>query len=116
MAYNYGSRILNNAVSALHTQQAVIATTGNNIANVDTEGYTRRVVRITNRNEDNSAALRIGNGVEVGEIQRYSDEFIEGKLRDTLAAKERGAVEDEFVSKIESLFERLSADKLFIQF
>ena len=105
MAYNYGSRILNNAVSALHTQQAVIATTGNNIANVDTEGYTRRVVRITNRNEDNSAALRIGNGVEVGEVQRYSDEFIEGKLRDTLAAKERGAVEDEFVSKIESLFD-----------
>lgn len=105
MAYNYGSRILNNAVSALHTQQAVIATTGNNIANVDTEGYTRRVVRITNRPEENSAALRIGNGVDVGEIQRYADEFLEGKLRSALSDKEKCATIDEFVSRVESLFD-----------
>lgn len=105
MAYNYGSRILNNAVSGLHAQQGVIATTGNNIANVDTEGYTRRVARITNRTEENSASLRIGNGVEIGEIQRYSDAYIEGKLRDALAFKEKGATEDEFVSRIESLFD-----------
>ncbi len=104
MAYNYGSRILNNAISALHTQQAVIATTGNNIANVDTDGYTRRVVQIQNRSEEMSSALRIGNGVEVGEIQRYSDEFIEAKLRDAISQNEQASIEDDFVSQIEKLF------------
>ncbi len=104
MAYNYGSKILNNAISALHVQQAVIANTGNNIANVDTEGYTRRVVQIQNQAEDNSAGLRIGNGVEVGEIQRYSDEFIEGKLRNAISGNEQASVEDDLVSQIEKLF------------
>lgn len=104
MAFNYGSRILNNAVSALHTQQAIIATTGNNIANVDTEGYTRRVARVTNRVEDMSASLRIGNGVEIGEIQRYSDSFIENKLRETIGNKESANIEDEFIANVESLF------------
>ena len=45
MAFGVNS-VLSMGVGALFASQASIQTTGNNISNVNTEGYTRRGVRL----------------------------------------------------------------------
>jgi flagellar hook-associated protein 1 FlgK len=49
------SSIMNTTLSALQTQQAAIAMTGNNIANVNTDGYTRQTVVISTSSSGTAA-------------------------------------------------------------
>ena len=59
------------ALSGLATAQTGLRATANNITNVNTEGYDRRVV------EQQSRLLGgVGVGVEVAEIKRVVDDFL----------------------------------------
>jgi flagellar hook-associated protein 1 FlgK len=78
---NFGAKILNNSVSALAAQQAVIATTANNIANVNTPGYVRRQAQLETRPGSISTGIDVGNGVQVGDVSRISDQFLESLVR-----------------------------------
>ena len=51
--------------SALTSMQRAIATTGHNIANVNTEGYSRQEVHFGTRNPERVGLVEIGTGVEV---------------------------------------------------
>jgi flagellar hook-associated protein 1 FlgK len=102
---NFGAKILNNATGSLAAQQAVIASIGNNIANVNTPGYARRVVDLQTRvSHASPGTLNIGNGVNIGDIQRVADSFIENILRDATSNKGQSEVELEFMKRIEGLF------------
>ena len=61
--------------SALTSMQRAIATTGHNIANVNTEGYSRQEVSLSTRNPERVGAVEIGTGVEVSRIKRAHDQF-----------------------------------------
>jgi len=114
MGNNYSSKILNNAVRALSVQQAVIATTGNNIANVNTPGYTRRVVELqTEISRGGVSGLEIGNGVAIGTVVRQVDEYLQKLVRDSNGDKGSAEVQRDFLSRIESMFS-LSGDGLTI--
>lgn len=105
MAVNFGAKILNNALSAIRAQQAVIAATSSNIANVNTPGYSRRTIQLeTNVERGAGAGLNVGNGVSIGGLTRLADEFLETALRDAGGEKARTAVEDDFTQRINSLF------------
>ena len=72
--------IYNTAVTALQSAQVAIATTGHNIANVNTPGY-RRQETIMSTN----VAIRVGNGfvgqgVNVGTVSRVYNEFLERQV------------------------------------
>jgi flagellar hook-associated protein 1 FlgK len=56
--------------------QRAIATTGHNIANVNTEGYSRQEVRFGTRNPERVGLVEIGTGVEVTSIRRAHDRFL----------------------------------------
>lgn len=101
---NFTSKIFGSSLSALSAQQAKIANAAHNIANVNTEGYTRRSVELRNRGAGTVAGLGIGNGVDIGEIVRYSDKFLEKIKREASSEYERYEVEDEFLSRVENLF------------
>ena len=102
---NFSAKILNNAVAGMRAQQAVIANTGNNIANVSTPGYARRTVELQTRASGSASAfIDVGNGVEVGAIRRLSDAFIEKALRETGSDKFSYSVQKEFLSRLEPLF------------
>ena len=102
---NFGAKILNNAIGALSAQQAAIATIGNNIANVNTPGYARRVVDLQTRVTNGQAgSFNIGNGVQIGDIQRVADTFIDKVLRESKTAQGGSNIELEFMKRIEGLF------------
>lgn len=85
---NFGAKILGNAISGLQAQQAQLANASNNIANVNTQGYSRRTVQLENRaGSTTSGAINIGDGVNISSILRISDSFLETAVGRELRGK-----------------------------
>ena len=103
---NYSAKILNNSVRSLNAQQAIIANTSNNIANVNTPGYSRRVVTLENAVDrgTGSAGLQIGSGVQVSGVQRIADDFINKLLQSQTSKQSSSELQNSFVSRVEQLF------------
>lgn len=68
--------VLNTAKVGLLSQQLAIEVTGQNIANVQTEGYSRQEVNFEASNPRNFSLGQIGTGVRVAGIERSHDEFL----------------------------------------
>jgi len=56
--------ILNIATSGLLAYQKALSTTGHNIANVNTEGYSRQIVTLESRSPVSDSGGFIGTGVQ----------------------------------------------------
>jgi len=73
--------IMDASLSALFAAQAGMATTGHNIANSSTPGYSRQDVTFAARRPDILPYGALGRGVEVQGIRRIQDEFLLNNLR-----------------------------------
>ena len=62
--------------SGLNTAQVGINTTGQNVANAETDGYSRKRVIQSAATPLETAPGNIGNGVEVQNIERVFDNFV----------------------------------------
>ncbi|HLR65660.1 flagellar hook-associated protein FlgK [Virgibacillus alimentarius] len=76
------------AKQALSTQRSALYTTGHNISNVNTEGYSRQRVHFETARPYPSAsrnrpqiAGQMGNGVEAGSIERIRNQFLDYQYR-----------------------------------
>ncbi|MEX1665393.1 flagellar hook-associated protein FlgK [Zhongshania arctica] len=78
--------MLGNALSGLVSYQRALATTSHNIANADTEGYSRQKVDFATRVPSQSGSLTIGSGVKVSSISRVYDAFTVDQLRTSQSA------------------------------
>ncbi|MES9873201.1 MAG: flagellar hook-associated protein FlgK [Candidatus Sedimenticola sp. 6PFRAG7] len=67
--------------SALLSYQRVLSTVGHNVANANTEGYSRQRVNLSTRTADRTPAGWIGNGVDAVSVQRFYDDFIATQMR-----------------------------------
>src|SRR4051812_10707563 len=79
---------LNTALRGVLAQQAAMDTTGHNISNLSTEGYTRQRAELTASTPWSNASARsqvtpgqMGTGVEVVRIERLRDQFIDVNVR-----------------------------------
>ncbi|WP_071393507.1 flagellar hook-associated protein FlgK [Bacillus tuaregi] len=79
---------LETARRAMAAQQAALMTTGHNIANANTPGYTRQRVNLQTSEPYPAASLnrpqipgQVGTGVMVGDVQRIRDSFVDMQLR-----------------------------------
>lgn len=77
--------ILGTALSGLTAFQRSLETTSNNIANANTDGYSRQRVELATRPEQFNGAGYMGNGVEVANITRSYDQFITNQVRTSAA-------------------------------
>ncbi len=68
-------------VSALTAYRQALDTTGHNIANVSSDGYSRQRVDFTAREPTYTGNGYIGNGVEASAIQRQYDTYIASQMR-----------------------------------
>lgn len=70
-------------VSALNANQASLVTTGHNIANADTDGYSRQqAIKETTLPQNNGSGF-IGTGVALTGVRRIYDEFLAKELQVT---------------------------------
>jgi flagellar hook-associated protein 1 FlgK len=76
------SGILSTAISGLQASQNALRTTGHNISNANTAGYSRQEVHyVTNPEQKMGAAGYMGTGVQTRSIERIVDEFVTAQLR-----------------------------------
>jgi flagellar hook-associated protein 1 len=78
--------ILGSAVSGLMAFQRSLDTTSHNIANVNTEGYSRQRVELGTMPAQFIGSGYVGNGVKIENIARSYDQFITNQLRSSASA------------------------------
>lgn len=72
---------LNAARTALEVNQKSIEVVGNNIANVNTEGYSRQKAITEAYPSMNHGGFFIGQGVKIGDISREHDVYLEQQIK-----------------------------------
>lgn len=95
---------LNTAKVALAAQQYGLNVAGHNIANVNTEGYSRQRIPLSAKDPVPYGGVILGNGVEVQQVERVSNAFVEErlvKLKSDLAAFEESS---SYISILEGYF------------
>ena len=95
--------VLNVATSGLLGMQKALSTTGHNIANVSTEGYSRQTVTFESREAGAGAGGFVGNGVRTATIERQYDAFLGKELRDNTSAANHFEAFSLMASKLDNL-------------
>ncbi len=90
---------LSTALSGLSVNQTALSVTSNNIANANTEGYSRKITNLETNIIDG-----VGAGVLVSGISRIVSEFLIRDLRDQTSVLGNFAVLDSFYSNIQNMF------------
>ncbi|MEK3696696.1 flagellar hook-associated protein FlgK [Paenibacillus sp. FSL R10-2199] len=100
---------------SLFTQTAALNTTGHNIANANTEGYTRQRVNMTASIPIEAYGLsnstvpgQLGTGVEFGSIDRIRETFLDTQYRGENSALGSWAIQSDTLDKLEAIFQEPS--------
>jgi flagellar hook-associated protein 1 FlgK len=96
--------ILNIGKLALFAQQRAISVTSQNIANVNTPGYSRQEAVLETTIPANDRPGQIGTGVQVGEIRRLVNRFVENQLTSEQSNVGRFDIERSILSRVEASF------------
>lgn len=97
------SGVLSTAVSGLRASQNALNTTGHNISNANTDGYSRQDIQFETRPAQFSGAGFIGAGVNTASIERVVNEFLITQLRlDSSAFNELDTFNNQ-IGKIDSM-------------
>lgn len=99
------SNLLNVAQRALLTNQSVLQTVGNNIANVNTPGYSRQTAMLTNVAGQFSGNGYYGNGVAVADIKRNYSEFLTRQASLSSSVANSDAARLEKLTQLENVFQ-----------
>lgn len=94
-----------NAISGLRLNQAALDVTAQNVANVNTEGYSRKIVQ-----QQALVLGGLGSGVQITAITRNVDEFVLKDMRAALSQVSDSRVQDEFYARMQNLFGSLNSD------
>src|SRR5262245_1307700 len=97
--------VLNTATGALQVNQTALRVTSNNIANVNTEGYHRRLVDLAPR-------LTAGTltGVTIEQIRRMADEFLARESTSATGSLGRADVLNTYLERAQDVIGRLTGE------
>lgn len=100
--------IINNAASGLTASQLALKTVSDNVANVDTVGYTRKIVdqqaQVTNGQ---------GSGVSVTQVQNAADRFLQAASLGAASDSGRSSIVSSLLDQAQTLFGDPSASGSF---
>lgn len=89
---------------ALFASQASIEVTGNNIANVNTPGYSRQAVRLEEAHSIDYRPGQLGTGVKAVEVFRYFNDFVEEQYVEKNSQQYRWDAAYQNLRAVDSLF------------
>ncbi len=101
-ALNMGSR-------SLSAQQRGVATTGHNIANQNTEGFSRQEVSTRAAQPDPTG---VGAGAEAMPTKRVFDHFVQRKILQETPRSGKFATREDFLTKLEVVFDEMNNNGL----
>ena len=96
---------------ALMTQQLAISVTGQNIANVNTPGYSRQRVNLESTVILSSEGP-VGTGVKANGIERIYDQFLNANINGEIQQKGRWDAQSQSLQQTEIVFDQSSGNGL----
>ena len=98
------NNLLNIGKTSLQASQAWMNVTGNNIANADTEGYSRQYIDQRDNYAINYRPGAMGMGVNAQQVLRYYDSFLEQSYIRQNTNSARWDEQDKLMTSLETLF------------
>lgn len=95
--------ILSNSVTGLLAVQRALTTTGHNVSNANTEGYSRQTVNLSARTPQFIGNGYVGTGTQVQSITRSFDQYVESQLRDVTSDNSRLQFVSDIASQVTTL-------------
>lgn len=102
------SSILNIANSGMQTAQTQLRVVSDNVSNVNTPGYVRKIA-----DQVSQTTQGVGSGVEVARVRLATDRFLQGASLSAGAEASRQGVRYELYDRIQSLFGDPGGDTSF---
>ena len=96
--------VLDIARQALSANTEGLRVTSENIANVNTPGYSRRRGNFVTTQAQGSLSVRLGTGVSVPVIERIVDSFLNAAYRNASGARAEAETRSDYLSSVETYF------------
>ncbi len=114
---------LQTALSGLEAAQAAIDTTGQNISNANTPGYTRQQVELTDgtpltipaQSRITGNGAQVGTGVDITNITRIRDQFIDSSYRNQNSATSSASTRASILGQAQSALNEPTSSGLSAQ-
>ena len=90
--------------SALSVAQQALTVTGHNVANVNTPGYSRQEAVVTERSPVGGNPGQVGTGVQVTQIRRIVDSFINREITASNSVIGQLNISNDQLSQIQNIF------------
>jgi flagellar hook-associated protein 1 len=100
--------VLDIATSALSAQQQSIDVTAHNIANVNTDGYSKQSPDLEAKQPVLNNGLIMGRGVDVKQVTQSSDQFIENRLMQEKSNLSSSSEMEKYMQVLEGYFNETS--------
>lgn len=98
--------------SGLNAAKKSLETTGHNISNVNTKGYSRQRVNQVTNNPISKSGLIQGTGTRVRSIERTHDPFVEKRLQKAISSEAYSQYRHEELSQVENIFNEIDTGGL----
>jgi len=97
------SSVLSVARSAMNAQQVIIQTAGHNVANAETEGYSRQRVELKPSPEQHWTYGSVGTGVSILDVGRARDELLDESYRQEASGSAAAKLRHDLLASVESV-------------
>ena len=98
------------ASSGITAQRLALEVTGENIANVNTDGYSRQRVVMENRPVGTANGFPLGTGVEISAVQRSYDNMLQLQLVNANSTYQENLAQQSALEQIQPTFNALTSD------
>lgn len=95
--------ILKMGSNSLHSLTQALATTGHNITNANTEGYSRQTVHFETHESLNMGFGYLGQGSKVSSVERSYNTFLTSQVQDFSSSKSRYQTFTEFSARVDNI-------------
>jgi flagellar hook-associated protein 1 FlgK len=94
---------MSNSVTGLLAMQQALTTTGQNIANANTPGYSREMVQLAAMPTQFQNGTYVGSGVQVAAVTRAYDQFITSQLNTATTTNSSLTFQNDFTTQVTQL-------------
>ena len=107
---------LNISSNALTVNESAISVVSHNVANMNTEGYSKQKVNLATRNiagaigDSTEAQIRANGGVMIANVMRYNDSYLNNYYRDQLSILKGYEAQLENLGDLEDVFNDLEGE------
>lgn len=97
------SDVLSIGLSGANTAKIALATSGHNIANAQTEGFSRQRVEVGTRPPQLTGVGALGSGIKINNVERVHDAFVSSEMRSNASIASGLQINYDFTSQVDNM-------------